>query len=121
MEETDLTRQDGEPTPRADVQFVKVSLRTPLGFRFDAESRTSPHSAGDRAVALMLLIVAGTVSCGTLAGLVLLVGGPGWTAFALGFSGVVLIAIAGHHALAQRDVPRDALRDRQRDRQRDED
>ncbi|MGI8336073.1 hypothetical protein ACRYCC_39540 [Actinomadura scrupuli] len=111
MEETDLTRQDGEPTPRADVQFVKVSLRTPLGFRFDAESRTSAHSAGDRAAALMLLIVAGTVSSGTLAGLVLLVGGPGWAAVALGVSGVVLVAIAGRQALAQRKVPGDTPQD----------
>jgi hypothetical protein len=103
LDDTDLTRQDGDPTPRADVQFVKVSIRTPLGFRFDAESRTSPHSAGGRAVALMLLIVSGTVFSGTLAGMVLLVGGPAWTAFALGASGVFLTAIAGHHALVQRE------------------
>jgi hypothetical protein len=102
LDETDLTRQDGDPTPRADVQFVKVSIRTPLGFRFDAETRTSPHSAGDRAVALMLLIAAGTVFSGTLAGLVLLVGGPGWTAFALGACGVLLTAIAGRLALVQK-------------------
>jgi hypothetical protein len=101
--ETDLTRQDGDPTPRADVQFVKVSIRTPLGFRIDAETSTSAYSPGGRAVAFMLLTVAGTLSCGTLIGLVLLFGGPGWAAIILGAPGVALTAIAGRHVLIQRE------------------
>jgi hypothetical protein len=51
----------------------------------------------------MLLAVAGTLFCGTLVGVVLLVGGPGWVALVLGFPGVVLTAIAGRHLLIQRE------------------
>jgi hypothetical protein len=103
VDETDLSRQDGEPTPRADVQFVKVSIRIPLGFRIDAETNAPAYSPGGRAAAFMLLAVAGTLFCGTLVGVVLLVGGPGWVALVLGFPGVVLTAIAGRHLLIQRE------------------
>ena len=103
MDETDLTRQDGDPTPRADVQFLKVSIRTPLGFRVDAETRTSAYSPGGRAAAFMVLILTGTLFCGTLIGLVLLFGGPAWAALILGAPGVVLTAIAGRHVLIQRE------------------
>lgn len=103
MEGTDLTRQDGEPTPRADVQFVKVSIRIPPGLRIDAETSTSAYSPGGRAVAFLLLTVAGTLFSGTLVGLVLLVGGPGWLALVLGVPGVVLTSIAGRHVLVQRE------------------
>jgi hypothetical protein len=102
VDETDLTREDGAPTPRADVQFVKLSFRTPLGFRLDAETRTSAHSAADHAVALMLVIVAGTVLCGTLIGLVLLTRAPAWLALAVTAPAMVLTAAAARHVLIHR-------------------
>jgi len=45
VDDNDLTRSDGEPTPRAEVHFTKFSVEMPQWIRLKVES-TSPLLVG---------------------------------------------------------------------------
>jgi hypothetical protein len=88
VDEFDLTEADGEPSPRAEVQFTKFSVEMPLWIRLGLETTSPADSPSGWAAAAMVTALGSAIFAGVL-------GAFGGSPLLMALAGIAFLGLMG--------------------------